>query len=57
MEQFEEEYEFDIRPDIVAISMNELRDLKAINQELKRIKRKEIFKEHYDKFSQPESAN
>ena len=57
MEQFEEEYEFDIRPDMVAISMNELKDLKAINQELSRIKRKEKIKEHYDKFSQTESAN
>lgn len=57
MEQFEEEYEFDIRPGMVAISMNELRSLKAINQELSRITRKETFKEHYDKFNQPESAN
>ena len=57
MEQFEEEYEFDIRPDIVAISMNELRGLKKINEELQRIKRRESFAKYYDKFSETESAN
>ena len=57
MEQFEEEYEFDIRPDIVAISINELRGLKKINEELQRIKRRESFAKYYDKFSETESAN